>query len=132
MTATTTVPMIAESILEASFVDHVIDIARRFGWLVHHDRPARTHAGGWRTPIQGHRGFPDLVLVPSALGPRVLYRECKTNAGRCDTWQSDWLTALIEAGQDATVWRPRDYPTIVTELTFGAWTVRGHEHGGLA
>lgn len=133
------VPMIAQDIPESAFVDHVIDVASRFGWLVHHDRPARTRDGRWRTAIQGHAGFPDLVLVPTATTQAVfdrqhapdlatavtLYRECKTNTGKNpDPLQRRWIVALTDAGHNAGVWRPRDYVRIVAQLTFGRWTVR--------
>lgn len=59
-------------------------------------------------------GFPDLVL----LGARgVLYRELKTEKGRPTAHQQWWLDSLTEAGQDAGIWRPSDWPEpILTAL----------------
>jgi len=69
-------------------------------------------SGKWATPIQGHAGFPDLVLV----GGRVLYRELKSMRGRTSDAQSAWLASLRAAGADACVWRPSDWDEIVVEL----------------
>jgi hypothetical protein len=45
----------------------LIEAAQHYGFLVHHDRPART-ASSWRTPVEGDAGFPDLVLVRNGVG----------------------------------------------------------------
>lgn len=93
---------------EREFLDQVIDLARHCGWLVHHQRPART-AQGWRSAIQGHKGFPDLVLVR---GSYVLFVELKTDRGKTTLEQDDWLDRLRTAGAFAVVWRPEDWDTI--------------------
>lgn len=92
---------------EAQLQDAVIDLCRVYGVLVAHFRPART-ATGWRTAVGGDgKGFPDLVLV----GRRgVLYRELKSETGQPSLDQCAWLDALHEAGEDASVWRPSDWP----------------------
>jgi hypothetical protein len=38
----------------------VISVARRYGWLIHHDLPAQNTRGRWLTNVQGDAGFPDL------------------------------------------------------------------------
>jgi hypothetical protein len=43
---------------EAEFKDMVISIAKRYGWLVHHDLPAQNTRGRWMTNVQGDVGFP--------------------------------------------------------------------------
>ena len=48
---------------EAALQNAVIELAKLYGWKVHHTRPAQMPSGKWATPIQGHAGFPDLVLV---------------------------------------------------------------------
>ena len=59
-------------------------------------------------------GFPDLVLVGCN---GVLYRELKTDRGRLTPMQEWWLNSLLDAGQDAGVWRPSDWPdTILAAL----------------
>jgi hypothetical protein len=47
---------------ERDWQSRVVGYARLRGWLVNHARPATT-AGGWRTPVQGDPGFPDLALA---------------------------------------------------------------------
>jgi hypothetical protein len=95
----------APALLEAPFVDRVVDLAKRTGWLVTHFRPARTQRG-YRTAIQGHKGFPDVVLARDGV---VLFRECKTDTGRLAPEQRAWLAAL----PDAAVWRPRDWDDVI-------------------
>ena len=43
---------------EADFKDVVISVAKRYGWLVHHDLPAMNRRGAWATHVQGNTGFP--------------------------------------------------------------------------
>lgn len=52
-------------------------------------------------------GFPDTVIVGAK---SVLWRELKTEVGKTSPEQDFWLAALREAGQDAEVWRPSDWP----------------------
>lgn len=94
---------------EAEFQRRVIDTAVLHGWRVHHSRPART-GRGWRTPIEGHPGVPDLVL---ARGGTVLLAELKSDRGRISIDQGAWLDAL---GNHGRLWRPRDWPGILAEL----------------
>jgi len=93
-------------ISEAAFQQQVVDLARLCGWFVHAERPARTN-DGWRTPIQGDAGFPDLVLTR---GKRVLFVELKSATGRLSQAQRRWLIALRSSGADVHVWRPYDWP----------------------
>lgn len=95
--------MMFEHATEADFQTLVVDYARLQGWLVHHTRPART-GKGWRTPIQGDVGFPDLVLARAG---RVVFAELKSEKGRLSAGQSAWLKAV-----DGLVWRPSDWQTI--------------------
>jgi hypothetical protein len=58
---------------EAEFKDRVvISIAKRYGWLVHHDLPAQNTRGRWMTNVQGDVGFPDLFMVHPFQGGRPL------------------------------------------------------------
>ena len=90
----------------------VIDCAKLFGWLVHHTRPARS-AKGWRTPVQGDAGFPDLVLVRAG---RVLFVELKSARGSVRPNQVRWRDALPD--ERYRLWRPADWQngTIESEL----------------
>lgn len=97
---------------EAGLQRAVIDLAKLTGWLVHHTRPAQTKRG-WRTPIQGDVGFPDLVLVK---GHRVLFVELKSKRGRVTPDQEAWIMALALAGANIHVWRPVDWPVIERTL----------------
>lgn len=83
----------------------VLDLCRLRGVLAHHCRPARLADGTWRTPIQGDKGFPDLVIV-GARG--VLFRELKSQGGVFTGEQAQWFRRLTNAGQDVAAWRPSD------------------------
>lgn len=98
---------------EAEFQSQVIDLARLFRWRVVAFRPART-AKGWRTPVQGDAGFPDLVLAGTRSGvTRTLFVELKTDRGRLRPEQQAWAAAL---GPYWRCWRPVMWPDIVREL----------------
>lgn len=94
---------------EADFQRRVIDYALLHHWRIHHTRPARTQHG-WRTPLEGHPGLPDLVLARNGV---VLLVELKSERGRPTRDQEAWLAA---AGPHARLWYPKDWATIVTEL----------------
>lgn len=81
----------------------VIELAHDLGWMVVHQRPART-AKGWRTAIEGDAGFLDLVLARRGV---VLFRELKSMTGRLSVKQKAWMHAL---GESAAVWTPADWP----------------------
>lgn len=94
---------------EADFQCWVIDLAHRFGWLVHHTRTVNV-GGAWRAPLAGDRGLPDLVLARDGV---VILAELKTDTGRLGKGQPEWRAAL---GTHARLWRPRDRAAIVAEL----------------
>jgi VRR-NUC domain-containing protein len=93
------------AISEASFQIRVVEVARMYGWLVHHTRPALRQSGGYSTPIQGVPGFPDLCLARRG---RVLMVELKTELGKLSEFQERWLEALSGDGAEVFVWRPSD------------------------
>lgn len=86
-------------ISEDEFLRAVIDLAKLRGWRVAHFRPARTR-GGWRTPVQGHNGFPDLVLARNGV---VIFAELKTDGGKLSEDQQTWAHHL---GGSMYLWRP--------------------------
>ena len=90
---------------EKEFQSQIIQLAKLCGWLTHHHYDSRRS-----TP-----GFPDLVLVHAKRG-LLLFVELKTDTGRVTTEQRYWLDSLLAAGQDARLWRPRDWSAIVTIL----------------
>ena len=62
------------------------------------------------------QGWPDLVLCHYARG-RTLFREVKTDTGKVTESQQSWLQLLAHCGHDVDVWRPRDWTTILEELS---------------
>lgn len=103
---------------EDEFKQRVIDAAIQCGWRVHHSRPARTKEG-WRTAVQGHAGLPDLVLARNGV---VLLAELKTDRAQPTLAQRGWLSAAGPAGR---LWRPADWPDILTELATGRYRDTG-------
>ena len=95
---------------EDEFKSRVIDTAKHHGWRVHHTRPART-TQGWRTPVEGHAGLPDLVLARDGL---VILAELKSDTGDVSDDQGLWLEA---AGPSGRLWRPADWLEILAELS---------------
>ena len=101
---------------EAEFQRQVIQLATLFGWRVHHVRPARVRVRGketYRTPVQGHKGFPDLVLARRG---RVIFAELKVGRGQLSEDQVLWRDAM-DGGQAAEyagwkLWRPEDWADI--------------------
>jgi hypothetical protein len=65
---------------------------------------------GWRTPMSGDPGFPDLVLARDGV---VIVAELKSRRGQPTDDQKMWLEAL---GAHARLWRPQDWPAIEQEL----------------
>lgn len=101
---------------EREFQDQVIALAILYGWKVHHVRPGMTANGRWMTHVQGHSGFPDLVLAHETRG--LIIAELKAEHGRLDPAQHDWLHTLNAAGAEVYVWRPKDI-TFITQRFLG-------------
>lgn len=95
---------------EAQWQTTVIAIAKSYGWRVHHGRTVQT-GGRYMTPIQGHKGFPDLVL---AKGGRVILAELKQDGRYPEPEQRAWRDAI---GQQWRLWRPKDRDAVVAELS---------------
>ena len=100
------------AISEADLLNAVIELAHWRGWMVHHDRPART-AQGWRTAVQGDVGFPDLVLVR---GSSLVFAELKSEKGKLTAAQEKWIAELRLHGSLVYVWKPSDWDTIERTL----------------
>ncbi len=72
--------------------DRVLNHLRENGWLARIIRPARSEKG-WRTPIQGDVGEPDVFAVhPGKL--ITWWIECKTGRGALSPKQEKWVMAL--------------------------------------
>ena len=90
---------------EVVFQARVISYAQDRDWWVYH-----THRSDRSEP-----GFPDLVLIHRT-EPRIVYAELKRIGGQ-PTYAQWWvLMRLQELGHEAYLWRPDDWPEIVTVL----------------
>jgi len=98
-------------VLERDLQKGVVDVAKILGYLVQHTRVAWT-GKGYRTPIQGHVGFPDLVIVGHG---RCLFIELKVGRNTLSPEQTAWLEALRTAAQEAYVWTNRDWEDGIVE-----------------
>ena len=113
---------------EKDFLQAVIDLAHLKGWLVAHFRPARTEKG-WRTAIQGDKGFPDLVMIRANGDAHLIIAELKSEKGNVTDEQQEWLDMFAELQEDIElqgkltevvrvfVWRPSDWEAIVGILS---------------
>jgi hypothetical protein len=108
----------------SEFETWIVDNAREYGWLAHHDRPARTEKG-WRTAVQGDRGYPDITLVHRDRR-EILWVEAKTGKAELSKEQERWLEALQEIQYDpfggmgvvaVEVWRPEMGDYILSRLS---------------
>ena len=116
---------------ELEYERTVIDAAKAAGWLVHAQRAA-VSKGKWSTPIKGHAGFPDLVMVHEATG-RVLIVELKRKPNRASAAQLQWLRAFELAFQGyglrarfrvLLAWVPDDLGELLRLLTDrSAWEI---------
>ena len=105
-------------------IDNIVAGAEPMGWLCTHFRPALT-ARGWRTPIQGAKGFPDVVL---AKGGRVIFAEIKGRGDKLSYEQCVWLDTLAECdypstginGVEVYLWEPKDWTSgLITDILTG-------------
>ena len=84
---------------EKQFMAQVIELAKLRGWAHYHTHDSR----------RSEEGFPDLVLTRR---PRVIFAELKSDRGKLTPAQRAWLDELRACGQEAYVFRPRDWKTI--------------------
>lgn len=101
-------------ILEDEFLEQIITLAKLKGWRIHHSRPGWT-SKGWRTPIQGHKGFPDLILVRE----RTVVVEAKSASGHLSPEQCEWRDAFLGAGAEYYCWKPEDWHMVELVLAKG-------------
>lgn len=116
---------------EESLLTRVIAEAKEHGWLVQHVRPLKS-AKGWRTPIQGDKGGPDLIMARAG---RVIFAELKSQKADLEPAQRLWqnaiigpppepgLTMMVSARLCYYVWRPLDWQRIVEVLSSHPSTV---------
>lgn len=108
-----------KAVSETDFQKAVIRLATLQGWLVNHQRPAQNRRGEWSTPIQGHKGYPDLTLVRDR---RIIFAELKKQGAYPSPEQKQWLSTIETVAQGCPlvavyVWRPSDWDTIENVLT---------------
>lgn len=88
---------------ESEFLAQIIHLGHLRGWRVHHTRAAWS-SKGYRTPIQGDPGFPDLVMVRP---PRVIIAEIKTDRGELSPAQREWVLDLYGCRSvESYLWKP--------------------------
>lgn len=93
----------------------IIEAARIAGWRIHGERTAIRQSGRYSTPIKGHPGFPDLILVRDG---ELLAVELKRKPNRVEAGQQAWLDALGEVpGVTAiVVWVPEQQDAFIASL----------------
>ncbi len=101
---------------ETEFKDILISVAKRFGWLVHHDLPAQNSRGRWATHVQGDAGFPDLILLHPNSG-KLFAIELKSDKGKLSPGQKRWLMAFEKSGIYNAVLKPSDMEYALYLLT---------------
>lgn len=90
---------------EKTFQQHIILLAKQFGWLYYYTADSR------RSP----RGYPDLCLVKDK---KLIYAELKTKIGKLRPEQKTWLNALTQVkGVQVYLWRPGDWAQIEAVLS---------------
>lgn len=120
---------------ERGFQAQVEYLAQLHGWRVFHapdNRPIQTRGGRVRKQ-RVYPGFPDLVLLRP---PAIIFAELKTDTGRLQPAQREWLDELGQVGDAIAslateangqaapplpsvhgfVWRPRDLEVIQLTL----------------
>jgi len=101
---------------ESDFKDILINVAKRYGWLVHHDLPAQNSRGRWATHVQGDAGFPDLLLIHPNSG-KLFAIELKSEKGKLTPGQKRWLLAFEKSGIYNAVLKPSDMEYALYLLT---------------
>ena len=82
----------SKGISETAFASQVEDLLKIYNWRWTHFRPAWS-SKGYRTPIKGHKGFPDYCCVRP---PRLLFIELKDQYSKPSPEQEAWLGDLSE------------------------------------
>jgi len=102
---------------EKEFATQVEDLLKVFGWHWTHFRPGWSKKG-YRTPIKGHKGFPDYVAVRNGT---CLFIEIKSEEGKLTPEQEDWQNLLqrvarCSLGIQYWLWKPSDAERMVEIL----------------
>lgn len=120
-------------IAESPWQAQVEGLGRFYGWRGYHPPDNRPTARTGRVQRVA-RGFPDWIAIR---GAEVIVAELKTDTGRLDPAQVEWLDAWREVGEaiarvtaglqpvdgtpvvDVYVWRPRDFDEVHARLARG-------------
>lgn len=89
---------------ERQWQAQIVETAKYLGWWVYHTHDSR----------RSEPGFPDLVLVRP---PRLIFAEVKTAAGRLTQAQQDTIVMLDQTCAESYIWRPADWPAILSLLS---------------
>lgn len=104
---------------EADFQTRQIKDLQLLGFLVHAERPAYNKSGKYSTPIQGDKGFPDVVAIHPVTHV-ILIIENKSSEGKLSASQEKWIIAAAGCpGVKAMVARPEDWEEIIRKLSEG-------------
>lgn len=102
---------------EAQCQRAIIEAAQMAGWRVHAERTSRTASGSYATAIQGHAGFPDIIMCR---GYQLLAIELKRDkTGRMGPGQQEWIDALgdVPGVTAMVVWVPSQQDQFIRALT---------------
>jgi hypothetical protein len=88
----------------------IIDACKIYGFRVSHFRPAKTERG-WRTPVQGDAGFPDLAIAGHG---HLLLVELKIGKKQLRPDQGAWRDAIPSANY--RLWTDLNLPEALAEL----------------
>lgn len=93
----------------------IVEAAKLAGWRVHAERAAMRQSGRWSTPIQGDKGFVDLILVRDG---ELLAVELKRKPNRIEAGQQAWLDALdaVPGVTALVVWVPEQQDAFIASL----------------
>lgn len=106
---------------EAELQATIIETAVATGWMVCHFRPART-ASGWRTPVEGHPGFPDVFAARDGV---ALALELKGPRGILNHEQTLWRQHMGDghiALLEHHLVGPAQLDQALQALRFGRWS----------
>lgn len=96
----------AERAHELACEQTILEAAKLAGWRRHGERPAMSKKG-YRTPIKGEPGWPDLILVKNGW---MIAAELKRHPNAPDAEQIEWLRVLshVPGVLALLVWVPED------------------------
>lgn len=104
-------------ITEAEFTRQVLELMRLCSWRFCHFRPARTNKG-WRTPVQGDNGFPDVIAVRDTT---LLIPELKVGRNKASEDQKTWMERLNRVERVISpLWYPVNWKEIEELLRFAS------------